>query len=70
MRTTDLALEQLTKIADKAFQAETVCSLIEDHPHELTESQVIALASLIKTLAGDVRINMSEIIHQREDEQQ
>lgn len=54
MNMTDLELNQFKEIADKSFQAELLCALVEDHPHQLTETQVSALASLIKKLAGDI----------------
>ncbi|OZP65491.1 hypothetical protein CIG53_24680 [Enterobacter asburiae] len=59
---------QFNQIAEKAFQAELVCSLMEDHPHKLSESEVSALASLLKKLAGDVFVYMSEVSHQLENQ--
>ncbi|KFC07411.1 hypothetical protein GTGU_01791 [Trabulsiella guamensis ATCC 49490] len=40
---------------------------MEDHPHKLSESEVSALASLLKKLAGDVFVYMSEVSHQLEN---
>ncbi|HAF1587713.1 TPA: helix-turn-helix domain-containing protein [Salmonella enterica] len=56
MNMTDLELNQFKEIADKAFKAELLCALVEDHPHQLTETQVSALASLIKKLTSDIYV--------------
>ncbi|CDZ82723.1 hypothetical protein BN1086_00809 [Citrobacter koseri] len=66
MNMTDLELKKFKKIADKAFQAELLCALIEDHPHQLNETQVSALASLIKKLTGDIYVYAGEIVYQQE----
>ncbi|ENU2133165.1 hypothetical protein ACE60T_003453 [Salmonella enterica] len=65
MNMTDLELNQFKEIADKAFQAELLCALVEDHPHQLTETQVSALASLIKKLTGDIYVYAGEIVYQQ-----
>ncbi|HIB1529918.1 TPA: helix-turn-helix domain-containing protein [Salmonella enterica subsp. enterica serovar Muenchen] len=56
MNMTDLELNQFKEIADKAFKAELLCALVEEHPHQLTETQVSALASLIKKLTSDIYV--------------
>lgn len=68
MKMTELEFNKLNIIAGKAFQAELVCLLVEDHPHKLTDTQVSALASLIKKLSGDVHAHLAEIIHQQEND--
>ncbi|WP_245609598.1 hypothetical protein [Trabulsiella guamensis] len=67
MKMSEPEFNQFNQIAEKAFQAELVCSLMEDHPHKLSESEVSALASLLKKLAGDVFVYMSEVSHQLEN---
>lgn len=67
MKMSEPEFNQFNQIAEKAFQAELVCSLMEDHPHKLSESEVSALASLLKKLAGDVFVYMSEVSHQMEN---
>lgn len=37
-----------------ARQAELVCLLLESHPHELQDSDVVDIASLVAKLAGRV----------------
>lgn len=68
MKMSELEFSQFNQIAEKAFQAELVCSLIEVHPHAFTETEVSALASLVKKLTGDVYFYMSEIIYKQENE--
>ncbi|MCE1344861.1 hypothetical protein LWV32_24255 [Enterobacter asburiae] len=68
MKMSEPEFNQFNQIAEKAFQAELVCSLMEDHPHKLSESEVSALASLLKKLAGDVFVYMSEVSHQLENQ--
>ncbi|MFV0568508.1 MAG: hypothetical protein ACK5NJ_07955 [Citrobacter portucalensis] len=63
---TDSELKQFKKMTDNAFQAELLCALIEDHPHQLTETQISALASLIKKLTGDIYVYASEVVYQQE----
>jgi hypothetical protein len=41
---------------------------VEDHPHHLTEREVSALASLVKKLADDTYVYMSEVIYQLENQ--
>ncbi|BFI60079.1 TPA: hypothetical protein ACQQX6_000661 [Yersinia enterocolitica] len=44
----------LEKAAEMARQAELVCLLLESHPHELQDSDVVDIASLVAKLAGRV----------------
>ncbi|HFQ7289827.1 TPA: hypothetical protein ACJHGT_004360 [Yersinia enterocolitica] len=44
----------LEKAAEMARQAELVCLLLESHPHELQDSDVVDIASLVAKLAGHV----------------
>lgn len=59
-------LDQFKKTAENVFQAELICSLLEDYPHQLADSELSAIASLIKKLAGDAYVYMNEIIYQQE----
>jgi len=67
MKMSEPEFTNFNQVAEKAFQAELVCSLIEDHPHAFAETEVSALASLVKNLTGDVYAYMSEIIYQQEN---
>lgn len=57
---------QFKEAAEKTFQAELICSLLEDHPHQLADYELSSIASLIKRLAGDAYVYMSEVIYQQE----
>lgn len=44
----------IDEVAEMAQQAELVCRLLEDYPHELTDVDVSSVATLVKKLSGDV----------------
>lgn len=44
----------LAQVAERATQAEIICRMIEDFPHRLADSEVSAIATLLKRLTGDV----------------
>lgn len=39
---------------EMAFQAEIICSLLEGTPNRMTDSEISAIASLLKKLTGNV----------------
>jgi len=49
--TTEITSQQAEEMA---FQAEIICSLLEDTPNRMTDSEVSAIASLLKKLTGNV----------------
>lgn len=59
----EITLEQAT---ERATQAEIICRLLEDFPHQLQESETSAIATLLKRLSGDVAAWMIEEQAQRE----
>lgn len=58
----EITLEQA---AEKAMQAETVQALMESDPHQLEDSEVSALATLLRSLVGTACIWMNEEQTQR-----
>lgn len=59
---------QFNSVAENVFQAELVCALLEDHPHQLTGNEVSALASLVKKLTADTYVYMSKVISHQENQ--
>lgn len=47
----EISLEQVT---ERAHQAEIICRLMESYPDRMAGSEVIAIASLLRRLTGDV----------------
>jgi hypothetical protein len=66
MKMTDPELNLFKQSAENVFQAKLVCSLIEDYPHQLTDPELSSIAALIKRLAGDAYVYMTEVIYQQE----
>lgn len=66
MKMSGTEFDQFKEAAEKTFQAELICSLLEDHPHQLADSELSSIASLIKKLAGDAYVYMNEVIYQQE----
>lgn len=58
----------LEQVAEMAHQAEIVCRMLEDHPHELDGADVSAIATLLKRLAGNVSVWLIEEKAQKEGE--
>lgn len=56
----------LEKAAERALQTEIICRLIEDFPHQLADSEVSAMATLLKRLSGDVTTWFYEELAERE----
>lgn len=50
----------LAKAAERAHQAEVICRLIEQYPDRLVDSEVSAMAALLKRLTGDVSVWLIE----------
>lgn len=44
----------LEEVALRAHQAEIICSMMEVHPNQLVDSEIIAMATLLRRLTGDV----------------
>lgn len=53
--------------AEKAHQVELINLLIESHPHQLQDSEISALSSLMAKLSGDVCVFLQEEIAAQED---
>lgn len=47
----DITLDQA---AERAHQAEIICAMLEVYPNKLVDSEIIAIASLLKHLTGNV----------------
>ncbi|MFC6379715.1 hypothetical protein [Tatumella terrea] len=59
----DYTLEQVTEMA---LQAEIVCRMWEDHPHTMTETEVSAIATLVKRLSGRVYCWLNDELAEKE----
>lgn len=59
----ELTLEQA---AERARQTEIIARLVEDFPHRLADSEVSAIATLLKRLSGDVAAWLIEELAERE----
>lgn len=44
----------MKQVTERAHQAEIICRLIEVYPNTLIDSEIIAIASLLSRLTGDV----------------
>ncbi|WP_241610177.1 hypothetical protein [Rosenbergiella epipactidis] len=44
----------LEQVAEMAHQAEIVCKMWEDYPHRMADSEVSALAALVRRLSSNV----------------
>lgn len=66
MNMTNAEFNEFKQAAEKALQAELVCSLLEDFPHQLEDGELSAIASLIKKLTGDAYVYMNNVIYQQE----
>ncbi|HBR4754314.1 TPA: hypothetical protein L9W62_000064 [Klebsiella pneumoniae] len=59
----EITLEQA---AERAHQTEIICRLVKDHPHRLVDSEISALAALLRRLSGDVTAWLIEELAERE----
>lgn len=44
----------LDQVAERAHQAEIICRMMESYPDQMADSEVLAIASLLRRLTGDV----------------
>lgn len=44
----------LDQVAERAHQAEIICRMMESYPDKMADSEVLAIASLLRRLTGDV----------------
>ncbi|TDT01656.1 hypothetical protein [Erwinia rhapontici] len=51
---------------EMAFQAEIICSLLEDTPNRMTDMEVSAIAALLKKLTGSVASYLIEVNSQKQ----
>jgi len=42
----------LESAAEMAHQAEFICPMMEDYPHQMADSEISAMATLLKKLTG------------------
>ncbi|EBW7999827.1 hypothetical protein E1871_06090 [Salmonella enterica subsp. enterica serovar Mgulani] len=61
--TREITLEQA---AERAHQTEIICRLMEGYPGCLVDSEVSAIATLLKRLSGDVTAWLIEELAERE----
>lgn len=61
--TREITLEQA---AERAHQTEIICRLMEGCPGRLVDSEVSAIATLLKRLSGDVTAWLIEELAERE----
>ncbi|QXB20500.1 hypothetical protein [Lelliottia amnigena] len=59
----EITLEQA---AERAHQTEIIARLVEGFPHRLADSEVSAIATLLKRLSGDVAAWLNEELAERE----
>ncbi len=55
----------IDEVAEMAQQAELVCRLLEDYPHQLEDLDVSLIATLVKKLSGGVAAWLIEEIEIR-----
>lgn len=56
----------LEQAAERAHQAEIICRLIEVYPARLVDSEISAIATLLKRLSGDVAACLISEMAERE----
>lgn len=59
-------LNEFRNVADKAYQAEIICDLVESYPSKLEPSDINVICRLLKKLAGDLYVYMAEEIYKQE----
>lgn len=67
MKMSPSELNQFKDAAGKVFQAELVCALVEHSPLELQDSEISAIASLLKRLTGEVAVFMNDEVFRQEN---
>lgn len=63
-------LNEFRNAADKAYQVEILCELIEAYPLKLEASDINTLCRLLKKLGGDLYVYMGEEIYKQEQLQE
>ena len=56
----------LEQVAEMAHQAEIVCKMWEDYPHRMAESEVSAMATLVRRLSGNVAAWLGDELAEKE----
>ncbi len=56
----------LDQAAERAHQAEIICSMLELYPNKMADSELCAIATLLKRLTGDVSVWLIEEQAQRD----
>ncbi|HID4130311.1 TPA: hypothetical protein ACXE8V_000596 [Pluralibacter gergoviae] len=59
----EITLEQAV---ERAHQIEIITRMVEDYPHRFADSEVSAIATLLKRLSGDVAAWLIEELAERE----
>jgi len=44
----------LDEVVERAHQAEIICRMMESYPDRMADSEVLAIATLLRRLTGDV----------------
>lgn len=70
MNMTSNELNEFRDAADKAYQVEILCELIESYPLKLEPSDINTLCRLLKKLGGDLYVYMGEEIYKQEQLQE
>ncbi|EDJ2552913.1 hypothetical protein CE665_00585 [Salmonella enterica subsp. enterica serovar Poona] len=63
-------LNEFRNAADKAYQGEIICDLVESYPSKLEPSDINVICRLLKKLAGDLYVYMGEEIYKQEQLQE
>lgn len=63
-------LNEFRNAADKAYQAEIICNLVESYPSKLEPSDINIICRLLKKLTGDLYVYMGEEIYKQEQLQE
>lgn len=66
MKMSPSELNRFKDAAEKVFQAELVCALVEIHPNEFQDSEITAIASLLKRLTGEAGVFLNNEIFKQE----
>lgn len=59
----------LEETALRAHQAEIICSMMETYPNTLVDSEIIAIATLLRRLTGDVTAYLIEAMATKDGNQ-
>ncbi|MEG2431810.1 hypothetical protein [Hafnia alvei] len=64
--TSEITLEE---VALRAHQAEIICSMMEVYPNQLVDSEITAMATLLRRLTGDVTAYLIEAMATKDGNQ-